>query len=380
MSLRLKLLISFSLSAFCALTLFGLVAYDTALEESEKNESRLIFTILNDEVKHTIEALETTKDVSQRLASLSHTKELMYYVVNDQGQAIYSSQALNRYIEFDISKLAKEENKHGHFEIDEQEFHWRAFDLSNVPYTVIAVYHHKPDATNSFLVQMALSLAVTAFIVTWVAAWSALYIASLVERLNQQKVELEKLATHDNLTGLPNRMLLIDRIEQAIQFSEREKYTFALCFLDLNKFKEINDTLGHRYGDKVLEEVAKRLVQAIRKSDTVARLGGDELAVVLNKTDKAGAEIVVEKMIHLIEQPMIFNNKPYHISASVGIATYPKNAQDANALIKKADDAMYVAKRGGLRFQHFDDIPVDDISDSEMVHSDFSESDIKPAT
>ena len=377
MNLRIKLLLSFSFTAFTALFLFGLVAYDTALEESEKNESRLIFTILQDEMRDTVTALKTSNNFAAIIQNLENKNKLLFHITDDRKQIVYTSPELINLPQIDLKTFPVKKVNQNRFEINNHEYHWQELVIPETPYTLTAFYHHNPDESNSFFIQMALSLAITAFIVIWFAAWSAIYIASLLEKLKLQKEELEKLATHDTLTGLPNRLLLLDRIEQAILLANREKHHFAICFVDLNKFKHINDTLGHSYGDEVLRQVAHRLNNSVRKSDTVARLGGDELAVILNKTDKPGAEIVVEKLIDAIEEPMLFNEKRLNISASVGIAMYPRHGDSATALIKNADDAMYIAKKAGHRFQHADDSKQDKQSNKNDAR-DFSPSIPKP--
>lgn len=378
MNLKLKLLTVFSLAAFAALSLFGLVAYDTALEESEKIESRLIFTILSEDLEKVALVLQQQADIHSAIKAIDSKKDLHFLITKENNQPVYSSPELNKITSVDLTQLATPEIQQGNFEIDEHEYHWKVLPILNTPYSVTSIYHHTPDSENSFFMGMAVSLAVTAFIVIWVAAWSAVYIGALVEKLSLQKKELEKLATHDNLTGLPNRRLLFDRLEQSIELAKRDKARFALCFIDLNHFKQINDLLGHQYGDRVLQKIAQRLTESIRQSDTVARLGGDELAIVLNKSDRQGAQTVVEKLIRVIEEPILFKDKEYSVSASIGITVFPENGQNPNYLVKKADDAMYFAKRNGIRFQHYDDIPADEVTDSEMIHSEFDQGKPKP--
>jgi len=157
--------------------------------------------------------------------------------------------------------------------------------------------------------------------------------------------ELEHLAMHDSLTGLPNRALFQDRLAQGIVSAKREKKTLALIMIDLDKFKEINDTLGHDIGDQMLKETGLRFRHILRQSDTVSRLGGDEFAIVLPSTDTAGATCAANKLFKTVEAPFILNGKSVNVSCSMGIAVYPDNAQDAESMYKCADTAMYMAKR-----------------------------------
>ncbi len=167
--------------------------------------------------------------------------------------------------------------------------------------------------------------------------------------------ELRYLANYDALTGLPNRALLMDRILHAIEQAKRERRSLALCFLDLDKFKHINDSLGHDIGDLMLKEVARRLKLTLRDSDTVARLGGDEFVVLLEGY-KSNDNIshVARKMLHTISEPMQLGSETVAVSPSIGIAIYPDDALNGTELMKHADVAMYHAKEAGRNnFQFF---------------------------
>ncbi|WP_306520813.1 EAL domain-containing protein [Rheinheimera sp.] len=171
----------------------------------------------------------------------------------------------------------------------------------------------------------------------------------------QAEEELRYLASYDILTGLPNRALLMDRIYHGIEAAKRERRSLALCFIDLDKFKQINDSLGHDIGDLLLKKVAKRLTDTLRESDSVARLGGDEFVVLLEgyKNDD-NISHVARKMIKTIGEPMQLGAHTVSISPSIGIAVYPEDASDAKELLKHADVAMYHAKDSGRNnFQFF---------------------------
>jgi len=152
------------------------------------------------------------------------------------------------------------------------------------------------------------------------------------------------LAYHDALTDLPNRTLLQDRLSQSTRVAQREGSTVGLLVLDLNGFKEINDTHGHHVGDLVLQWAASRIRATVRDADTVARLGGDEFAVVLPLTDVEGALSTAQKIIHEIEQPCLVDHRSLNVRASLGVACFPEHGLTAEALLQKADVAMYVAK------------------------------------
>lgn len=173
----------------------------------------------------------------------------------------------------------------------------------------------------------------------------------------QQKAaeRIQHLAHHDSLTGLPNRLLFNDRLSQAISLARRNSRTFALLYLDLDRFKPVNDTLGHQAGDELLQDAARRLLRQVRESDTVARVGGDEFAVILeNVNGRGNVTAIAEKIVAAIARPFHLQRlkQDVAIGASIGVAIYPDDAQEHDALIKLADAAMYDAKmhRSCFRF------------------------------
>jgi diguanylate cyclase (GGDEF)-like protein/PAS domain S-box-containing protein len=171
-------------------------------------------------------------------------------------------------------------------------------------------------------------------------------------KLTEERIQ--QVAHHDSLTGLPNRLLFNDRLQQAISLARREARQFALLYLDLDRFKPVNDSLGHAAGDGLLQAVAKRILRQVRESDTVARVGGDEFTVILpDIVRREEAEIVAKKIIAAIVVPFQVGSQKQsvEIGTSIGIAIYPANGQDANALVKVADAAMYSAKQEGNSFR-----------------------------
>lgn len=173
-------------------------------------------------------------------------------------------------------------------------------------------------------------------------------------QLKKQKNVLSFQATHDPLTELPNRALFNDRLEQSIYKAKRQNEKFALLFIDLDQFKEVNDTFGHGYGDKLLQKVAKRLQSVIREEDTLARLGGDEFTIIMsNFHGDFSPSILAQKILDILQLPIIMNEDQSHISCSIGISVYPQDATEAADLIKHADIAMYRSKLAGRNNYHF---------------------------
>ena len=163
-------------------------------------------------------------------------------------------------------------------------------------------------------------------------------------------LKMSFLAQHDSLTDLPNRVLLNDRLSEAIALSRRHQRKLAVLFLDLDRFKHINDSLGHAVGDGLLRSVARRVLACIRSSDTVGRHGGDEFVVLLwDMRHSQDAAVTAAKILQTLREPHHINKHKLRITGSIGIATYPDDGTDADTLMKKADLAMYHAKAGRPR-------------------------------
>ncbi len=170
-------------------------------------------------------------------------------------------------------------------------------------------------------------------------------IAHDITLLKQTRERLNWLSYYDDLTGLANRRLFKDRFEQLIILSNRHQQSMALLFLDLDRFKIVNDSLGHAVGDEVLKETANRLQAQLRDSDISARMGGDEFTLLLPDTDANAAEIVAKKILQSLLMPYYLNDQQFILGASIGIAIYPRDSIDGETLLQLADNAMYFAKK-----------------------------------
>jgi diguanylate cyclase (GGDEF)-like protein len=180
-------------------------------------------------------------------------------------------------------------------------------------------------------------------------------VTARTQGLETANKQLRHLATHDALTGLPNRVLMDDRIGQCIALADRQSQTFAVIVLDLDRFKVVNDSFGHRVGDELLREVAQRLKGVVREIDTVARLGGDEFVLIITQSPERDAvEAVASRIIEVMQAPVRIAGVEIHTSPSIGIAFYPHDASTTEALLAHADAAMYYAKQQGRNnFQCF---------------------------
>jgi diguanylate cyclase (GGDEF)-like protein/PAS domain S-box-containing protein len=175
-----------------------------------------------------------------------------------------------------------------------------------------------------------------------------------ITKVKESQDKLDHMAHHDPLTALPNRLLFHDRLQHALQCAARDGEQLAILFIDLDRFKNVNDTLGHHIGDELLKQVAIALAGQLREGDTLARLGGDEFIVLLENIDgECGAGHVAEKLVAMFEQPFMVSDYELFVTGSVGISVYPRDATDLNMLIRNADVAMYQAKARGRNGYQF---------------------------
>ena len=177
---------------------------------------------------------------------------------------------------------------------------------------------------------------------------------AMTAQLKDLYQSLERMAFTDSLTSLPNRALFQDRLQQLILAAQREQRAFALLIMDLDHFKEVNDTLGHPVGDRLLQEVAERLRAKLRESDTVARLGGDEFAVLLPTVTQPHAAMAARMLLQALRTPVVVDGHSLQVDASIGVALFPEHGRDAHVLLQRADIAMYAAKQANTGYAFYE--------------------------
>jgi diguanylate cyclase (GGDEF)-like protein len=227
-----------------------------------------------------------------------------------------------------------------------------------MPYAPVA--QRIAQETRALYLTLSIGLAVLYLVLYRIAAGAS-------RRLRQQARDNERLALHDALTGLANRSLFRDRAEQAVRAARRDAGFVAVLLIDLDRFKEVNDTLGHHNGDLLLQEVARRLQATTRETDTVARLGGDEFGVVLSRVGSIDEALTIAANIrYAVNEPMTLSSVLVDVDVSVGVVLYPTNGDDIDVLLQRADIAMYTAKRegSGVESYHVDN---DDYSTTRLA-------------
>jgi len=232
-----------------------------------------------------------------------------------------------------------------------------AISLSHTAVTMYFVYLLDHGESEAIFVYSIVYFPVLYFslFISWHNTHTArrLFLHSVIEELDRTELEvanckLSTLAHTDALTGVPNRTLFDDRVRQAIAKEKRDGGRLALIFVDLDRFKPVNDTYGHATGDRLLQEVAKRMVGCVRESDTVARIGGDEFEVLLPEIEKIDdAAVVANKVRDVLARPFELGEIRLELSSSIGVAIYPEHGSNAIDLGKSADDALYRAKDKG---------------------------------
>ncbi len=355
MNLRLKLLLIFITASLAAFTFFGFIAYDTAQSANLKNELDLLASVapsIADAIGDDLEKKQKWNPVLEGADGIS-TDHRLYLFVADQHGAVISAPDLPELRQVFEQLHTTPDTRTGSLSHNASLYLWARAEVPKTNYQAVLISPSRGSAAYTFFREMGVSLIVTAMIVLWFASWGAMYVANLFEKVDEQKNILRHRALHDELTSLPNRALLNDRLQQIITSAERESASFALCFIDLNRFKEVNDTLGHHCGDELLLEVSRRLQNNLRKSDTVARIGGDEFALVLCRVDLAEAKVIAEKLMQCVELPVEIHGHKLHVTGSLGIALFPDHGADVETLLQKADVAMYAAKRSGTQIETY---------------------------
>ena len=359
MSLRIKLLLIFAIGELLVLTFFGYIAYDTAKLTNLNNEIELLSSVtprVADDIAHDLKEGNPLNPVMAPDHIGNHTDVIYLFVSDQQGKLISRSYAPGMQQVFEhVHALARSDlsNTSGSVSVDDTVYVWAVDNVPQYDYQVTLMRQAHVSRANIFFKEMGVSLIVAAVVMLWVASWAAMYVSMLIEKLDEQKNILKHRSLHDVLTGLPNRELLNDRLQQLINLSERLPIQFAICFIDLNRFKDVNDTLGHYVGDELLLEVSKRIKLNLRKSDTVARLGGDEFALILRNVRMEKARSIAEKVLKSIEAPIELGGHSLFISGSMGVAMFPEHGIDVQMLLKKADVAMYAAKRAGSNMEFY---------------------------
>lgn len=358
MKLRTQILLSILGITILAQVVFGLLAY-RQITESRGDQLTIFLQYLSREIAERL-TLPGNKYVSeiyleelrQKFSTRKSTLivqqgEQILYIAGDPGQKL---EVIARH----LKEAYSDADKHGLIEMGGNQYYWAVSQLPDERYQLVML-----EPAHNEEIQIASTLRIrlftSGFVIIWLAVWISLLLSSKISReLDEKNDQLEHMALHDSLTGLPNRTLLADRMEQVLFQSARNKQSFALFLMDLDRFKEVNDTLGHQFGDELLKMVSTRLADAIRENDSIARLGGDEFAVLLPQTDLKGAELCANRVLQGMDDTYCINDVCTESKASIGIALYPDHGDNTEELMQFADVAMYQAKKTQSGYSVYD--------------------------
>jgi diguanylate cyclase len=192
-----------------------------------------------------------------------------------------------------------------------------------------------------------------------------------ITNFKEKEEKLSQMAFYDNLTLLPNRTMLKSHIRKVLSRAKRRDHKFVVMFIDLDGFKEVNDTLGHDIGDALLKEVANRLNDSVREEDLISRIGGDEFILVFEETDQEEVSLIANRIVENISTPYLILEEHVEVTPSIGLSIYPKDGMDIESLMKNADKAMYFAKNNGKGYYQFYDTILEDFKPNESLVDKF---------
>lgn len=241
----------------------------------------------------------------------------------------------------------------GRIDINDQLYLWQRTPIQGSPYQLLQIYHSQ--YASSLLNTLTVRMLITGLVILWLAGWLGIIISSTIaKKLQAQTNAIQYQSTHDNLTGLPNRLLLYELLEKGIIKAKDKSSQLTLIVMDLNRFKEVNDTLGHDIGDLLLCQISERLQQLLSDSDIVARMGGDEFAILIRHGNETHIQDTIDNITTALQKPFTIKELLLEAETSLGIACYPEHGEDAHTLIRHADTAMYLAKHSGELFAFYD--------------------------
>lgn len=232
----------------------------------------------------------------------------------------------------------------GYLVNDSGSYTWSLISIDDGMQQLLIIHVHQASSYISVFSAYKNNLVIPLIFYIWMTIWGALILSHLIKEIQKQKDDAEHMALHDSLTGLANRRLVTEKFEELCQFSARHKHVFCVAVIDLNKFKQVNDTYGHDVGDELLKQVASRFKKALRRYDLIARLGGDEFVLILPDSNYKGSLEIYRRIHSLLIQPYTISGHQVSIGASIGVSYFPEHSTDTAELMRMADNAMYVAK------------------------------------
>ncbi len=352
--IRQRLLLAFTSIALTIVIAFGGLSYYIALNAGVEKEAQIIRHFAESQAHKLAQTLSSPPDKQALGAALwlSPANDNMMTIIDAQGRTLTGQRLEDIFgghaIPFSLKHPLSEQTLEGHLHDEQGTVFWISTPIPGSPFNLLSV-HHANLPMASLIEHAGVQLLISAIAILCLAIWGALLIANFIaKRLNKQHAALAYQAVHDSLTGLANRNRLLDRLGALTADKENSPGPFALLFIDLDRFKEINDTLGHHLGDEMLKEIALRLQKTLPKADTIIRSGGDEYLILMTDTGAQAVIAIARQIQEAINQTINLDGIEITPHASIGIALYPEHGDDTSGLIRRAEVAMYNAKRRGL--------------------------------
>jgi len=299
------------------------------------------FIEIVEEITERKQAEKSLRKSEEKYRSLVESTEDSVYLVDRDGTYLFMNNKYLSRIGSPVEKVVGSPYGKFHSEEKTKEF---VEKLNEVFKTARSLhYEHKSERDSHYFLRTLSPVTDQNGQITAVTV-----ISKDITKLKQAEEQLAHMATYDPLTGLPNRQAFNDRLSLELSHAHRDQQKLAVMMLDLDHFKDINDTLGHSVGDQLLKAVGNRLTTLQRKSDTIARLGGDEFMLILPQIAQTNvAEKISQKLLEAVREPFVIDDNELHVTTSIGVVVYPEDAEDIETLVKNADIAMYRAKNKG---------------------------------
>ena len=338
------------LSIYVSTTLVGialiLVAiYNASQEQLLISHLNNVYAVFNDQLTH-----HNTQDTPTQLAHKLTSQNFKAVPLSEFNQQSFTIDGCD--IILDIKQLQHQlTNRGGIMGKAPCLISWIRLTPETSDESLILLHHLQINPMETIFTTYTNRMIIPLVFFIWAMVWGSLILGNLINRLQIQKDEMQHMALHDPLTGLPNRTYFTRKAAEFTRFNSSNNRSFILCMVDLNKFKNVNDELGHHYGDMLLKQVAQRFKHSTRSDDVVARLGGDEFILLLQGTDIDSSMQMLQRIYNSIIQEYSLLDKTVQIGASIGVSYFPKHSESSTELIHKADMAMYAAKEcgGGIK-------------------------------
>lgn len=338
---KLKFIGIFIGTAIIGLVLILIAVYNASLELVIMKEISILHNILSDRAAEIMNAEDGERPSIKALA----TDE--YAVAPLSGEDAVVVPGFSKAVARTQLKASRLNDQGGYLDIDDTIIIWASFALPATGDGLLVAHRHSPPDIATLFGVYRNRMIIPAVFYIWATVWTSLILNNLVTRLRAQRTELERMAWYDALTGLPNRNLMFQRLDDLIHGKERGHATLFLAMVDLDGFKQVNDSFGHDAGDELLRQVAERFSHAVRRDDLVARTGGDEFVLLLSDQDPRACQAVCERILEALSEPYNLPEQTIRIGASLGLVRFPHDGRETAMLIRKADQAMYQAKRAG---------------------------------